>query len=283
MSKIKIISIFFVISITGFIFFNQSVFSQTQGSLNNVDTFTISLNGPALSSASGLNITINLPSTAQLDTGLTFMANGAAQLLTDVNLTTGLLTAVWSGTVSDGKVTITGMLKPSSQASSIAITKVEASGGKDITSSVVANVTTLNSSVTPTPTPTPSATPTPTPTPTATPVSSARLTLIAPDSLSLKSRGLNIFKVNVVGLDFKSVSKCQATSSDDSLIRIRPKVFILSPSRNKKSLLARISNNLASDVIDNDSSEDITVNVSCTNGAESEKSITLTPPVPVSD
>ncbi|MBI3590016.1 MAG: hypothetical protein HY094_01395 [Candidatus Melainabacteria bacterium] len=278
MSKIKIISIFLFVSVISFNFLSPSVFSQTQNPAGKVDTFTISLNGSTLSSASGLNITIGLPSGAQLDTGLTFMANGASQLLTDVNVSTGLLTVVWSGAVSDSKVTITGMLKPNSQVdnASIMIIKVEASGGRDITGSVVANVTTLNSLATPTPTPTPEM---PTPTPTATPLSDAGLTIITPDSLSLKPRGLNVFKINIVGLNFKSISKCQATSSDDSLIKIKPKIFVLSPARNKKSVLVRLSRSLVSDIIDNGSSEDITVSVSCVNGAGDEKNVTLIPPI----
>ena len=114
------------------------------GGMLSSDTLTITINGQSVNQTSALNVTVAFsdPTVAQLDTGVTFMGTGAAQLLTDVNATTGVLTAVWSGNITDGVATITGMLKPGTMGgtSMISVTKVEAAGGTDITGSVVATV-----------------------------------------------------------------------------------------------------------------------------------------------
>ena len=120
------------------------------------DTYTIKLSGNELKSTTALNITVAFTPTgsAQIDTGVTFKANGATTLLSDVNSANGLITVVWSGSVTDGVVTISGKLKKGSVTGtpSIAVTKVEKSGGVNITSSL-ATVASLSSSVPPPPAP----------------------------------------------------------------------------------------------------------------------------------
>lgn len=108
------------------------------------DTFTVTINGDAVNGTNALNVTIGISdsSAVALNTGVTFMGTGATQLLTDVNTTTNVLTAVWDGLITDGQAIITGMLKPGTMAgvATLSVTKVEASGGNDITGNVVATV-----------------------------------------------------------------------------------------------------------------------------------------------
>lgn len=108
------------------------------------DSFTVTIDGEAVAGTSALNVTVTFsdPQVVSLDTGVTFMGTGASQLLTDVNVTSGILTVVWTGAVTDNRVVITGMLKAGSKAgtSTITASKVEASGGNDITSAVAVTV-----------------------------------------------------------------------------------------------------------------------------------------------
>jgi hypothetical protein len=108
------------------------------------DTFTITINGQALTATNAVNVTLafGTPNVVSLDTGLTFTGTGATQLLTDVNATTNVLSAVWNGSVTDNKITLTGMLKPGTVAgtTTIAVSMVEAAGGQDITGSIASSV-----------------------------------------------------------------------------------------------------------------------------------------------
>lgn len=114
------------------------------GGMLSADTITVSVNGQSVNETNAINVTLTFSDSAvaSLDSGVTFMANGATQLLTDVNTTTNVLTAVWDGTITDGVATITAMLKAGSKAGStdISVSKVEAAGGTDVTTNVVATV-----------------------------------------------------------------------------------------------------------------------------------------------
>ena len=114
------------------------------GGTLSADTITVTVNGDSVNSTNALNVTLSFSDStvATLDTGVTFMGTGAAQLLTDVNTQTNVLTAVWDGTITDGAAVLTAMLKPGTMAgtTTIAVTKVEAAGGLDITESVASTV-----------------------------------------------------------------------------------------------------------------------------------------------
>ena len=117
----------------------SSTSGGTGGALS-ADTITVTINGADVTTTNALNVTLSFTdeTVASLDTGVTFMGTGATQLLTDVNTGTGILTVVWDGTITNNKAEITAMLKAGSMAGStmIAVTKVEAAGGVDITSNV---------------------------------------------------------------------------------------------------------------------------------------------------
>ena len=253
------------------------------------DTYTIVLEGSSLGSTSALNITIALTG-AQLDTGVTFKANGASQLLTDVNTTTGIATVVWSGTISDGKATITGKIKAGSVTGtpSISITKVEAAGGVNITTQLTKITATVNSSASPetspspSPTPTSSPSPTPSPTPSSTPEpTEPSVTITVPDEVKLKARGLNIFKITVKASNFAKSSRCEIDtafeSTEDITARARPATFILSSVRPKKSILIQLPRSLTRDLIENELEDTLFIDVNCSNGATGEEGVLLTP------
>ncbi len=125
---------------------SSSSSSSTGGPGGNLsaDTFTVTIDGDALAATNALNVTISFsnPNVVQLDSGVTFMGTGATQLLTDVNTASNVLTVVWDGAITDNRAVITGMLKAGTQAgtSTISVSKVEASGGNDITTAVLVTV-----------------------------------------------------------------------------------------------------------------------------------------------
>lgn len=275
-----LIFVFVVFGIIGFV--SNKVYSQTS-SPSVIDTVTINLSGSALGSTSALNITVGVTGgVAKLKTGVTFMANGASQLLTDVNSTTNLITVVWSGSITDGKATITAKLDPASISGSpvISAIKVEAAGGKDITSSVVTSVTTSSSTAIATPTPTPTSTPTPSPTPSPTPEDVLVPTVdvsASSNTIKVKSRGINAVKLLIKGVDFDSTARCTITSSDNSILRIRPTKILLSPARPKKVVIAKVPISTVRSIIRNDSSELVIVSVTCNNDAEGELDLVVEP------
>ena len=122
----------------------SSTSSTSSGGMLSADTITITVEGQSVAATNALNVTLGFSDSnvATLDTGVTFTGAGAAQLLTDVDTGKGLLSVVWSGTITDNKAVITAMLKAGSKAGStnISVTKVEAAGGTDITGSIAATV-----------------------------------------------------------------------------------------------------------------------------------------------
>lgn len=119
--------------------------SSTGGGALDKSTITVTVNGTAVNQTNALNVTVSFSdsSVAKLTSdNPTFMGTGATQLLSASDPTTSVLTAVWTGTISNGIATIVGMLAAGTMAGTtmIGVTKVEAAGGTDITGSVVATV-----------------------------------------------------------------------------------------------------------------------------------------------
>jgi len=119
----------------------SSTSSSTGGGALTPDTFTIMITGEAIKQTSALNVTVAFgdSSIATLDTaGITVTGTGISQLLIDASASTNVISAVWSGTSTDGSVTISGMLKPGTMGgtTTFGVAKVEASGGTDISANV---------------------------------------------------------------------------------------------------------------------------------------------------
>lgn len=288
MKKLNFIGLVLIALIISFDLSKNMVIGQITSDADMSNTYTITLSGSALKSTNALNITLGfVGGSGQLDTGISLKANGATQLLTDVNATTNLVSVVWTGSITDGKAIITGKLKAGSKTGNptINVTKVVAAGGLDITSSLVSNVTFNSIAPSPTPSPSPSASPSPgpsaspSPTPSPSPSPSTKepsLTISGPDTLVLNPERSNIIKLTVKGTNFTGTTRCKATSSND-IMRTRPRTFLLSPGRNKKTIFGVVSSSDTFDIIDSDNDETVTIEVTCKNGTEDELDILVTP------
>lgn len=281
-----------ILVFSSFLLFSKNISSAQQGSNSPYETFVVNLTGNSLNTTSALNVTVNISPSAQLDSGITFKANGASLLLSDVNATTNLITVVWSGTVTDGKVTITGMLKPGTIAGSpiVTVTKVEASGGINITTSLTTNVTPGNSQSA-TPTPTPTATPISDSTPASNSNSSGgtdqpensdvqppTVVIDGPEQLILKRKRTNSVRLSVDVSDFTKKTRCDISTTNDTLLMITPKRFNLSDNIDSRVLIAKVPFIQALDLLSNDSQETVTITVNCVNGATDNIDLLITPP-----
>ena len=271
-----------------------------------LDNYSITLSGNALNSTTALNIKVEIvpANSAQIDTGVSFKGNGATQLLTDVNQGTSTISVVWNGTITDGKATITGMLKPGTGTGTPAlnIIKVEKAGGVDITKEITSTVNLTSSTPTtiPTPTPTPSPSPSPSPSSSPKPIPSPdpspspspgmgtkppiddeedepSITISGNEQIIVQSGIINAGKLKVKAADFTALSKCTVSVSDTDLARIKPARFILGPGRTKQTLLVRVPQSAARDIIDSGDTESVTVEINCKNGAFDDTELLLVP------
>ena len=271
---------FCVLLLFGFLHFSLGAKSQTSSS-GSINSYILTLSGAPLSTTNALNITLGFSNgSATLESGVTFKAGGATLLLSDVDVTKNLISVVWTGTASSPLV-VSGMFKEGSVVGNpiISITKIQAAGGKDINSEVIASVQTTGPQpeATPTPTPTPSPSPTPSPTPTPPEEEGPSVSLSGPSTVELKKLRSKIIRITAVGANFDRVSTCISKSSDNSILRITPRRFLLSSKRNKIFLLGRVSPFVVRDLINNNDEADVTLSVSCSNEAEDELDITLKP------
>lgn len=288
----NIFSTLLIILIVTFNLINLKAYSQhdmgTNGSAP-LDTYTItltnkdgktSLNSPT----SGLNIKVapGGQDVAGLDTGASLKANGIIPILTNVDTTTNIITVVWSGGITEGKAIVTGKLKQGSTIASVfTVVKVEKDGGKDITGDL--NITVNLSSSTQASSSSSGSTITSTSSSGGTTTSSSSgstanapsISLTGPDQFIVKKLSSNIFKLKVKGTNFTKAVRCTLDVSDDSLLRVKPKRFILSPARSAGLLLAKVPFLEVKDLVDNDSAEVVTIDVSCTNDAADSIDIIL--------
>lgn len=293
MKKINIIAALLIMLTVSFNLLSLKVLSQT--SAGTLDTYTITLSNKegktSLGSpTSGLNIKV-IPGgqgVAGLDTSVSLKATGATVLLTNVDPTTNVITVVWSGGISDGKATITGKLKQGSTvAPNFTVTKVEKDGGIDITADVniavtLSSSTTVSSSSSSGSVSSSSSSSGSTNTTSSNSSGSSTnnkkepsITLSGPEEFVVK-KGPNIFKLKVKGENFNSAVKCEFDISDDSLLRVKPIRFLLSPARNTKTVLAKVPPIKVKELLGSDSSDIATVDVSCTNDASDSIDIIIT-------
>ena len=257
------------------------------------DTFTLTITNKADkvslgNPTNGLNIYVTPggQGVAGILPGISFMASGATQILTDVKNNT--ISVAWDGTVSDGKVTLTGMLKQGQTvAPEFVINKIEKSGGVDITSDVTASVL-LSSSIPQKQTEedmsdeeekdtTTAENPDENPDENVEEVDEPFLIITGPEEISVKEAGTSIIKLKIEGVDFTSIAKCTVDVSDDSFLRVKPRRFILSPKRLEKLMFAKISRRAIREISKNKSEEIESVDIDCSNDAFETFDILLTP------
>lgn len=268
----------FVSGVVLILFFcTLKLYSQSSSSQKPFDSYTITLTGDSLSQTTAVNITVVVEGgVTKVVAPVTFSASGATLVLSDVNSNTGVVTLVWSGNVTGGKIKVTGKINAVNEKPILNVTKIEAAGGKDITNEVSSQVEVFSSVVDPTPTPTPEVT---TPTPTATPTPDNKdkplLSISGTDTISLSSRRTSKAKLIVSATNFQSTARCESSASDSSLLSVRPKKFFLSQARAKRRIIARVPFLQRKNIKTQTS---VILNVSCNNGASIDKELTIQPP-----
>ncbi len=293
MKKINIIAALLIMLTVSFNLISLKVFSQSTGQL---DTYTItltnkdgktSLNSPT--SALNIKVTPGGQGVSGLDTGVSLKATGATTLLTNVDATTNVISVVWSGGISDGKAIITGKLKQGNTiAQNFTVVKVDKDGGKDITAdlNITVNLSSSTGSVSSSSSSSGSISSSSGSTTTSSSSSSGEsisstkpsVTLSGPEEFVVKRPGSNTFKLKVKGAKFSKTSKCEIEVSDDSLLRVKPKRFLLSAARSSGTLLAKVPNIAVKDLLENNSSDIVTVDLSCSNDASDSIDIIITSP-----
>ena len=265
--------------------FCQKSYSQDESFVANqvvFDLYNIDLNGNVLNTLTALNITVSTGgSSTKLKPGVTFKANGASLILSDVNYSTGVISLVWTGNITDGKLTISGKLNPVSILPQLTITRIEAAGGRDITGEVTVSIKAASSSPPPaTPTPTPTTTPisaTPTPTPVTSNENLPSIKLSGPDILNVNIPRQRRAAIRVLASNFKKTTRCTAVSSDKTIIRVSPKMFPLGPVLKRGVLVVKVNPLVVSSILNGETTEEsVTINVDCENGAEAVKEIIIT-------
>ena len=295
MKKVNIVAAILIILTVSFNLISLKVCSQSTGAL---DTYTITL-----TNKSG-KISLNSPTTALnikvapggqdvsgLNTGVSLKATGATALLTNVDSIANIITVVWSGGISDGKAIITGKLKQGNTiAPNFLVTKVEKDGGLNITDDLNITVN-LSSSELPSSSSSSSGSSVSSSSSSgstailsssggSTIMSSSEpsITLSGPEEFVVKRPGLNTFKLKVKGANFTTPTRCTIDISDDSLLRVKPRRFILNTARISGTLLAKVPVTTVKDLLNNDSSDIATVDVSCSNDASDSIDIIITSP-----
>lgn len=107
------------------------------------------------------------------------------------------------------------------------------------------------------------------------------VSLTTKDALVLKPVGRNRFTVLAEAVNFSEPSTCQVftTSDNDILLKTRPAKFKLSPNITRKQFKVIVPKPQALELINNNTEETVTVNVTCDNGASDDTDIILTPSV----
>ena len=295
MKKMNIVAALLIILTVSFNLISLKVCSQSTGAS---DTYTItltnksgktSLNSPT--TALNIKVTPGGQGVSGINTGVSLKATGATTLLTNVDTTANLITVVWSGGISDGKAIITGTLKQGNTiVPNFLVTKVEKDGGTNITDDL--NITVNLSSSIPPPSSSSSSS--------GSSVSSSSssggitalsssggstimssepsITLSGPEEFVVKRPGLNTFKLKIKGANFTAATRCEIDISADSLLRVKPRRFILNAARISGTLLAKVPGTVVKDLLDNKSSDIATVDVSCSNDTSDSIDIIITSP-----
>ncbi len=131
----KIITLIFLLLLN-----QHSALAAITGGLNK-DTFTIRILGSLLNQSSALNIKISFsdPNIAMLSSASpVFQADGATQLLTSSDPSSGIITVIWDGIIPSNEAKITFMLEKGSAmgVTTFSIDKVESAYGIDITNNI---------------------------------------------------------------------------------------------------------------------------------------------------
>lgn len=100
--------------------------------------------------------------------------------------------------------------------------------------------------------------------------------LTGENTITLSSAGMNSTVLTANASNFSSMNPCRVTSSDPTLLMIKkPLKFSLGPNRQRKSFKVKVPINSAFNIIDSQTSETVTVSITCNNGTSDELDVTL--------
>lgn len=108
-------------------------------------------------------------------------------------------------------------------------------------------------------------------------INKPNLTLSGPSLLTLKPQGNNVLKLTAKAESFSSNSKCQVYTSNDSLLRVKPTVFLLGQDHTTQAIRIGVPQIFAVHLIDTSTSKAVTINVTCENGASDEMDLVIKP------
>ena len=254
---------------------------RAYGEIAGLDTYTITLSnkagGTALNSpTNAANITVSPggDGVAGLEESATFKANGAFAILTDVDTTNNIITVVWNGDISDGTFSVTGMLTQGDTiASDFLVTKVEKSGGEDITNQLDISVVLSSSQANLTP-----EDPKDPDEDEPEKVLQPKLTINSPSEIKVRNgKSLIISKIDIGATDFSSAARCTIKSSNKSVLRVRPRKFVLSSNKKSKSILTNVPKRMARKIARGKTVSTVDLEVNCSNDATSSFEVKIMP------
>lgn len=102
------------------------------------------------------------------------------------------------------------------------------------------------------------------------------ITLSGPQELVLQPKGANLVKYLVSAFEFSSKSQCQVFTSNDNLVKVKPRIFLLSPKKDQKVVEIFVPLRFAVDLINTSTVRNLLVNVTCENGASDQLNLFIT-------
>lgn len=105
------------------------------------------------------------------------------------------------------------------------------------------------------------------------------LQLSGPDAIILKPSGMNVASFMVKGINFMSTSTCMVFSDSQNglAVKVKPNTFMISKTAASKTFRLTVPRTAALSLINENSSDTINLNVTCSNGANDEKNILISP------
>ena len=103
------------------------------------------------------------------------------------------------------------------------------------------------------------------------------LSISGPESYVLSELGMNMFSIQVNAINFLSKANCKVKRTGNVKLTIRPTTFMLTPTMTSKKIVAKIPNLQALKLIASEIEEPVTITVTCSNGAQEEFDILITP------
>lgn len=103
------------------------------------------------------------------------------------------------------------------------------------------------------------------------------ITILGPDKIFLESKGNNLVKFTTSAFYFPTTSRCQVFTSNDPLLKVKPRSFSLNNEKNQKVIDVKVPTTFARNLITTGTSKIVTINVTCKNGARNQIDLLVIP------